>query len=315
MQPRDYYEILGVDRQASSDDLKKAYRSLAVQYHPDRNPGNKKAEDRFKEISEAYAVLSDTNHRRKYDRFGHEGLAGQYSREDLFRNFDVSDMFKDFGLGNEDFFNQIFGGGGCGRGRARRNNLNHGSFFTGFGQESARVRRKGPNVTCDLQVTLAEVMHGSNRLVAFNTEVGVSKISVKIPPGLESGRKLRLAGQGHPSPDEGGRPGDLLVKITVPADPRFRRERENLFTEVEISAAQAMDGTEILFQTMEDKTLNLKIPPQSTSGARLRVKGHGLPRFRGEGRGDIYVVVKVAAPDTTAEPEDESQPAMDEEGL
>jgi curved DNA-binding protein len=313
MQTRDYYQILGVNRQAGSDDLKKAYRRLAVRYHPDRNPGDRQAEDKFKEISEAYAVLSDADNRRNYDRFGHEGLAGHYSREDLFRNFDVSDMFKDFGLGNEDFLNHIFGGGGGCRGRGRRDNLNFGGFFSGFGQEREGVRRKGSSVTCDLQVTLTEIMKGADRLVAFNTEVGVSKITVKIPPGLESGRKLRLAGQGHPSPDEGGRPGDLLVRIMVSPDPLFRRERENLYTEVEISAAQAWSGTEIMLQTLEGKILNLKVPPAAASGTKLRVNGHGLPRFRGDGRGDLYVLIRVGGPDQGTEVRDEDRPDLGDE--
>ena len=313
MQARDYYQILGVSRQAGSDDLKKAYRRLAIQYHPDRNPGDRQSEDKFKEISEAYAVLSDAENRRRYDRFGHEGLAGRHSKDDIFRNFDVSDMFKDFGLGNEDFLNHIFGGGGCGRRRVHRDNLNVGGFFTGFGQERAGLRRRGASLTCDLQVTLTEIMHGADRLVAFNTETGVAKITVKIPPGLESGRKLRLAGRGHPSPDEGGRPGDLLVKVMVAPDHRFRREGANLVTEVEISPAQALAGTEIMLQTLEGKTLNLKVPAASVSGTKFRVKGHGLPRFRGEGRGDLYVLFKVAASDSLSEDGTEPRSAMGDE--
>ena len=319
MNPRDYYEILGVNRQAGPGEIKKAYRKLAVKYHPDRNPDDKEAENRFKEISEAYAVLSDQENRRKYDRFGHAGFREQHSREDIFRNFDVGDMFKDFGFGTEDLFSHIFGGrrsaGSRPYGRRSRREADYGSFFGDFGQGRPQTRRKGADITLDLHVPLFEAVFGARRLIAFNTDEGVTKITVKIPPGIDTGKKLRLTGKGSPSPDPGGRPGDLLVQIIVTPDDRFRREGENLVVDAEIKPSESLLGTETQIDTLDGKHLNLKIPPGTPGHTKLRIKGHGAPRLKGPGRGDLFVRVLVSSSSQLTERQKELLQALAEEGL
>ncbi len=319
MSPRDYYEILGVNRQASAEEIKKAYRKLAVKYHPDRNPDDKNAEDKSKEISEAYAVLSDKDNRRKYDRFGHTGFREQHSQEDIFRNFDVGDMFKDFGFGTEDMFSHIFGGqrrtGSRPYGRRRQREADYGSFFGDFGHERPQPRRRGADITLDLHIPLFEAVFGAQRLIAFNKADGVTKITAKIPPGIDTGKKLRLAGKGSPSPDQGGSPGDLLVRIVVTPDERFRREGENLVVDAEIKPSEALLGTETPIHTLDGKLLNLRIPPGTPGHTRLRIKGHGAPRLSDQGRGDLYVRVLIASSPQLTERQKELLQALAEEGL
>lgn len=318
MSSRDYYDILGVSRQAGPEEIKKAYRRLAIKHHPDRNPDDRKAEERFKEINEAYAVLSDPEKRRNYDNFGHADFQAHYTRDDIFRNFDIGDMFKEFGFGTEDIFSEIFGGRRQSRwgpyGRSARTSGDFGDFFGGFGQRPRPQPRRGPDLTCDLQLTLAEAVFGTERTVAFNTPEGVSKVSVQVPPGIEPGKKLRLAGRGQPSP-EGGPPGDLLINVHVAPDPRFWREGSDLVREVEVRPSQALLGTTLEVETLEGKRLSLKIPAGTASHKRLRVKGFGVPRFKGSGRGDLYVRVMVRLPEELTARQKELLKALAEEGL
>ncbi|MBU2550705.1 MAG: J domain-containing protein [Proteobacteria bacterium] len=317
MGERDYYEILGLGRQASPEEIKKAYRRLAVKYHPDRNPDDKAAEDQFKELSEAYAVLSDPEKRKQYDMYGHSGFQQQYSQEDIFRNFNAGDMFKEFGFGNEDVFSQLFGGGrrrtSRPYGRAGRGG-GYGDFFGEFGGERHMPRRKGADVAVDLHVSLAEAVFGTERLIAFNMEEGVTKITVKVPPGIASGRKLRVSGKGRPS-HEGGPPGDVLVTVRVDPNPGFQREGDDLSVDVRVRPSQALLGAKVPVETLDGKTLNLTIPPGTASQTRLRIPGHGAPRFKGAGRGDLFVRVLVTAPADLTERQRELLEALAEEGL
>ena len=318
MSSADYYQVLGISRQASPDEIKKAYRKLAVKYHPDRNPGDKQAEDRFKEISEAYAVLSDKDNRRKYDQFGHAGFREHHSREDIFRNFDVGDLFKDFGYGNENIFSHIFSGGGRGRRRATRTTgmgNDYSGFFGDFGYDRPPPSRKGGDITFDLHVTLAEATFGAKRLVAFNTDDGVSKMTVTVPPGITSGKKLRLAGQGQASPDPSGRPGDLLVQVLVTPHPKFKREGDDLVTDVEIKPTEALLGTRVHVESLDGRAFNLKIPAGTPAHTRLRIKGQGAPRFKDQGRGDLYVRVLISTVDRLTPRQRELLEALAEEGL
>ena len=202
---KDYYQVLGVQKNATTDEIKKAYRKLALQYHPDRNKGDKAAEERFKEINEAYAVLSDQEKRQQYDMFGAEGFRKRYSQEDIFQGFDIGDVLKDMGFGTSDIFSVLFGGGG-GRGGRVRYTTYTGSFGGGpgaagpdMGQYFTRGRAQpaqGQDVATDVTITLEEAAHGVEKIISLQREGKVEQIQVKIPPGIDTGKKLRVAGKG-----------------------------------------------------------------------------------------------------------------------
>jgi curved DNA-binding protein len=296
----DYYKILGVKKDSSTQDIKKAYRKLAMKYHPDRNKGDKEAEEKFKKISEAYAVLSDSEKRKQYDTFGASGFQQRYSQEDIFRGFDLGDILKEFGLGGmgggfrssggqgspfETFF---FQSGGPGTGRT--------SFRT-----SAQQQVKGNDVTYELSVSLNEILNGSEKTITLRRENKTENVSVKIPKGIKSGQKLRLTGKGSPSP-YGGPPGDLYLVIHEQPHPVFSRDGNNLIVEKHISFSKACLGSEISVNSLEGKELKVKVPAGIQPHAKLRLKGHGLPAGKTGGRGDIYVKVTVDVPKTlTAE--------------
>jgi curved DNA-binding protein len=296
----DYYEILGVKKDSSTQDIKKAYRKLAMKYHPDRNKGDKEAEAKFKKISEAYAVLSDSEKRKQYDTFGASGFQQRYSQEDIFRGFDLGDILKEFGLGGmgggfrssggqgspfETFF---FQSGGPGSGR------------TSF-RSSAQQPVKGNDVTYELSVSLNEILNGSEKTISLRRENKTENVSVKIPKGIKSGQKLRLTGKGSPSP-YGGPPGDLYLIIHEQPHSVFSRDGNNLIVEKKISFSKACLGSEISVNSLEGKELKVRVPAGIQSHAKLRLKGHGLPAGKTGGRGDIYVKVTVDVPKTlTAE--------------
>jgi curved DNA-binding protein len=285
MAENDYYKILGVEKNASSADIKKAYRKLAMKYHPDHAKDDKSAEEKFKKISEAYAVLSDDEKRKQYDTFGSADFKQRYSQEDIFRNFDFGDIFKEFGFGGRGFstgdggFRFTFGGGG-----------------SPFGGRSARQPApKGSDLVYELPLTVGEVAGGVNKTISFQHQGRTQSISVKIPKGMISGKKLRLGGKGEPSP-YGGAPGDLYIKSLVMEDPTFTVENYDLLVNREIKLTQAVLGTQISVPTVEGKELTLKIPPGIRHKTKMRLAGHGLPHMKGHGRGDLYVVVLVNMP-------------------
>jgi curved DNA-binding protein len=297
MSGRDYYEILGVPRTATADEIKRAYRKLAVKYHPDKNPGDKTAEERFKQINEAYAVLSDPEKRKQYDAFGAEGFSQRFSQEDIFKGFDVGDLFRDLGFGTEDIFSRIFGaslGRGGRRAGVKFGGFDFGGFQTagaGYGREPAR----GQDLEMLLQVTLEEVAQGAERRISYPLGDRTETLSVKIPRGIESGKRLRIPGKGGKAP-YGGIPGDLYLKLEVLEHPVFKREGRDLMVEREISFSEAALGTKVLVPTVEGKTLSVKVPAGTQSGSRIRVKGHGLPDMKGQTRGDLYVRINVKVP-------------------
>lgn len=297
MSARDYYDILGVPRSATAEDIKRAYRKLAVKYHPDKNPGDKAAEERFKQINEAYAVLSDPEKRKQYDTFGADGFHQRFTQEDIFRGFDVGDLFREFGFGTEDIFGRIFGtsfGGKYRRSGGRFTGFDFGSFRD-LGQTHGHRALRGQDVQMVLQVTLEEVAMGAERRISYRLGDRTETLSVKIPKGIESGKRLRLAGKGEAGP-YGGPPGDLYLRIEVLEHPVFRREGKDLTVDREISFAEAALGTEIMVPTVDGKTLNVKLPAGTQPGSRIRVKGHGLPGLQGQGPGDLYVRVNVRVP-------------------
>lgn len=298
---RDYYEVLGVNKGASDEEIKKVYRKLAMKYHPDRNQGNKEAEEKFKEVNEAYAVLSDKKKRRQYDSFGYTGFHKRYSQEDIFRGFDIGDIFKDVGFGTEDIFSTLFGG-------SRRTSKRMGfkdffspytqsgySNFYGTTQGRARTPQKGADLVYDLSVTLEEVASGVSKQIAIRKEDGeLARVNVRIPPGISTGKKLRIPGRGLKGGVEGPS-GDLYIRITVKDHPLFKREGSELHLDREVQFTQAALGSVIEVPTL-DKVRKIKIPPGTQSHNKIRLKGYGIPHFKGKGKGDLYVRIVVKIP-------------------
>ena len=296
MQGKDYYKILGVSKSASADEIKKAYRKLAMKYHPDRNKGDQAAEAKFKEISEAYAVLSDAEKRKQYDMFGSEGFHRRFSQEDIFRDFDFGSIFKEFGFGGgggrgQNIFSQIFGG--TGQTHFRGGGSPYNSPFGGFSGRPQGMR--GQNLVYDLSITLEESAKTTNKVISFQIGGHQEKVSVKVPAGISDGKKLRLPGKGQ-SGQYGGPNGDLYIKIKILDHPLFKREGDDLILTKEIKFSEALLGNEIDVPTIYEKTLRLKIPPGTQNNAKFRLKGYGMPHMNGNGRGDAYGKVNIAVP-------------------
>jgi molecular chaperone DnaJ len=327
---KDYYELLGIGRNASDEEIKKAYRKLALQYHPDRNPGDKQAEEKFKEVSEAYSVLSDSQKRSQYDQFGHAafGDGGPFAGGGF-----------DFSGGFEDVFSDIFGeffGGSTGRRRGRgqdlRYNLNlkfeeaisgvekkikiprHGTCETcrGNGAKPGTAPQTCPTCRGRGQVSFQQGFfsvsrtcnqcHGQGTFIKepCPTCAGAGRVramhtlSVKIPAGVDNGSRLKLRGEGESAP-AGGAPGDLYVVIQVEAHPIFLRDQLDIVCDVPISFVQAALGAEIDVPTLDGK-VKMKIPAGTQSGKLFRMKGRGIKDVHGAHHGDQHVRVTVETP-------------------
>lgn len=330
MSKRDYYEVLGVTKTASDADIKKAYRSLAVKFHPDKNPGDAEAEEKFKECAEAYAVLSDSQKRSQYDKFGHAGMGGG-GFDPGFSN--IEDIFDLFGFGD------MFGG----RGRTRSN-----------------VQR-GSDLRFDLEITLEDAANGKDEKLSIprlekcepcdgnGAEPGTSpeqciscggrgqtqyqqgffsvmrtcpncrgtgkiirtpckecrgqgriekekSLEIKIPAGVETGSRLRVTGEGEAGVS-GGPSGDLFVVIHVKEHETFERQGANLYSAVPITFAQAALGAELSVKTLDGEE-ELKVPPGTQTGTVFRLKSHGMPALGGRGKGDLFVAVTLITPKT-----------------
>jgi curved DNA-binding protein len=292
MSGRDYYKILGVQKSASAGDLKKAYRKLAMKYHPDRNTGDKGAEARFKEINEAYAVLSNPEKRKQYDMFGAEGFEKRFTQEEIFRDFDLGSIFREFGFGSasgnhsQNIFSQFFNGTGH---QTRGRSSPFGACSTG--QQAAR----GRDLVYELTLTLEEAAATTSKMVTYQMDGRQETVSVKIPAGIATGKKLRLPSKGEQG-TRGGPRGDLYVQMRVLDHPIFRREGDDLYLEKEIRFSEAIAGTEVDVPTIDGKTLRLKIPAGAQCNAKFRLRGYGMPRMDGSGRGDAYAQVLVLVP-------------------
>ena len=333
MEKRDYYEILGVGRNAAEQEVKSAYRKMALKYHPDRNPGNPEAEDRFKEAAEAYSILSEPQKRAAYDQFGHQGLAGLGTG-----GFDPG-AFADFA----DIFGDFFG---------------FGDLFNTGGRRRTRAQR-GPDLRYDLEISFEDAVFGLNTEIKFprlelcphcsgrgaepgsgastctacggrgqvryqqgffsisrtcNTCRGSGQVishpcsrcrgegrvrverrlKVNIPPGVDNGAQLRLAGEGEPGFNQGP-PGDLFVVLRVQEHPIFERQDSHLHCTIPVNVAQAALGAEIRVPTLEGEE-SVKLPAGLQHGAEIRLRGKGVPDIRGRGRGDLVLHIHLAIP-------------------
>jgi curved DNA-binding protein len=285
MAETDYYKILGVNKAASDSEIKKAYRKLAMKYHPDHTKGDKSAEETFKKISEAYAVLSDKEKRKQYDTFGSAGFQQRYSQEDIFRGSDF-----------ESILNELFGGSGHfgGGGRGMRFSFGGGGPFGGY-QRQQQAHPKGSDLEYELSLTLEEVAAGTQKIVSFQHKGRSEKITVKIPKGMISGKKLRITGKGEPSP-YGGPAGDLYIRSKVLHHPVYDVQAQDLYIIRDIKLSEAILGTNISVPTLSGKELKLKIPAGTKHKTKMRLSGHGLPHMHGKSQGDLYVHIHVNMP-------------------
>jgi curved DNA-binding protein len=290
----DYYKILGVDKSADSAAIKKAYRKLAMKYHPDKNPDDKAAEEKFKQANEAYAVLSDPEKRKQYDTYGSTGFSQRYSQEDIFRGSDLGSILREFGINFGGGFSQAGGAGSP-----------FESFFSqsssgGFGSRGFQQQAvKGQDMTMELWVTLEEVASGTERTIAL-AHIG-DRVSVKIPAGIEPGKKLRVSGKGGPS-QMGGPAGDLYLKINVQPHHLFQQDGSTLIYEKMITFSQAALGTKVAVPTLDGHELKVKIPAGMQAGGKLRLHGKGLPKGPKGPKGDLMVKITIEVPkELTAE--------------
>ncbi|NTV13848.1 MAG: DnaJ domain-containing protein [Desulfobulbaceae bacterium] len=310
----DYYEVLGMPKTASPEELKKAYRKLALKYHPDKNQGDKKAEEKFKQISEAYAVLSDKEKRQQYDTYGAEGFQKRYSQEDIFRGADLGDILREFGI-------NFGGGGGRASFRTSRGGGDPFSFFQqgqggpgGFGGFQQGPPPKGQDLNLELLISLEEVLHGVGKTISLGRGGVTDKVSVKIPAGIESGKKLRITGKGNPS-QFGGPPGDLFLLITIQPHESFTREGDDLIVDQKIPYSAMALGGKVDVPTLEGKTLSVKVPHATQANAKLRLKGHGLPAGPHGPRGDLYVRLNVEIPKSLDKEQKKLIGELQEKGL
>ena len=292
MEYKDYYKILGVDKDATSEEIKKAYRKLAMKYHPDRNPGNKAAEEKFKEITEANEVLSDPDKRKKYDQLGSNWKqyqnAGTNGMNDIFSQFggggqgasynfegNLGDLFGNIG-GFSDFFDSFFGGRTKGR-----------TAGNPFSQTS-----KGTDYEANLNLTLEEAYNGAQKQFSVNGKT----IKVSISPGTQDGKKLRLRSMGAPGKN-GGAQGDLYLNIHIINHPFYEVKNDDLFYNLDVNLYTAILGGNVQVITLDNKKINIVIPKETDNGKLLKLKRKGLPKNGNlNDKGDLYVRILVQLP-------------------
>jgi DnaJ-class molecular chaperone len=308
MAKRDYYEILGVPKTASADEIKKAHRKLVMKHHPDRNKGNKEAEEKFKEIQEAYDVLSDDTKRPNYDQFGHAGVGAGGPRPGPGNGADPFDAFRRAqagrgggrttwrpspGVSVEDFDPSQFGAGGAGFGDIFEQ-LFGGQ--AGAGGRGGRTRGRaapprGQDVDHTVTLSFEQAARGTMLPLQISRGPGHSEtIEIKIPPGVKDGSRIRIKGRGEQT---AGEPGDLFIITHVLPHPYFKREELDIYLDVPLSLYEALLGTKVEVPTL-DGPVTITVPAGTSSGAKLRIKGRGVER--GSEKGDQYAIIKIALP-------------------
>ena len=300
MEYKDYYKILGVDKKASQDEIKKAYRKLAVKYHPDKNPGNKEAEEKFKEIGEANEVLCDPDKRKLYDQLGSNwkqyrdagndpspaGGRARYSQGapggQYYYEFegDPSEFFGGGSSGFSDFFESFFG-----RGTRQGKGFSGTGGFSGFGADIP-----GNDLAGEITISLQEAYTGTERII----DIGGEKIKLKIKPGAYSGLKLLAKGKGEKA--QGGKAGNLYITINVSPHPDYERKGNDLYMNMPVDLFTALLGGKMEIQTLSGR-INMKIPEGTQNGKQFRLKGKGMPVYGTSSHGDLYVKIQVKLPD------------------
>lgn len=293
---KDYYKVLGVDKKATSDDIKKAYRKLARKYHPDANANNPQAEEKFKEIGEAYEVLKDPQKRQRYDQLGSNwkqyantgwpGGGGQSYTYDFSGGKGFS--FGNMGGGFSDFFEMFFGSSA----NQRSSSYNFGQDFGGG---RSRAPQKGQDLQSSIEISLREAYTGTQRSLKLQKEGKTRTVNVKIPAGMKNGGKIRLAGEGGDSP-MGGPSGNLYITINVAGHNLFTRKGDDLYVEVPVTIKEAYKGGKIDVPIFDGK-VDMKLPPKTQSGRTLRLRGKGMPGLKGKKHGDLYVKIKIVFPE------------------
>ena len=288
MSDLDYYKVLGVAKSASADELRKAYRKRARENHPDAKPNDKAASERFKQIQEAYDCLNDETKRKQYDRFG--------------SNYQPAGRA---GAGPNPFGGGGAGGGGFGAGPIDLGDLfgqgvDFSEFFGGAAPGGSRAKGKRPaargeDVRATVSVPFETAVSGGAVDVRIDRHGSIDTLTVKVPPGVSSGQVVRLAGQGSPSP-RGGAAGDLFLTIDIEPHAYFRREGSNLLIDVPVTPSEAVLGTKVEVPTLTEGQMVVKIPPGTSSGAKLRLRGKGILDSQTHLTGDQYVVVKIVIP-------------------
>ncbi len=302
---KDYYKILGVSKDATQEEIKRAYRRLAMKYHPDRNKGSKEAEEKFKEINEAYAVLSDPEKRRLYDMYGSTEFERRYTTEDIFRGFDFESVFKDLGIDLGTFFSKRNKKGG----KAFLFDLSEifsNLFRSPFEEESSPFETYQETIQTELPLTLEEIIKGGEKEVYLPGTF--ERIKIKIPPGVKEGQVLRI------NKKVGSTLKTYLFKIKFVPSANYRVENGNLILEKEIPLTSFFLGDEIELTTLEGKKIKAKVPPMTKPGAKLKLRNLGLP-LEGEKRGDLYVVLLPQMPSYLTSEQKELIKKLRETGL